>query len=245
MRDRGRWHKIKYLNKDNAGSAIVTVLVVVAFITILATIMLYVSGSNFQMKAADYRTKESFYYAETPVEELRAQLVEDVQVAFARAYANTASEYADLLQRDPSLDLVKNTYLHCFCEEMNDLWRTRSGVVDKVNGDNRILWTTGIESVISQPSAGGGSWTLSPITPSSGMEEKDIVTESGTSPRLIMQGVEFTYVSPNGYTSIISTDFCILIPEVQWPGSYVPSGTDQPDKLDFSDCVYYMNWTKK
>ncbi|MDE6518408.1 MAG: hypothetical protein K2L18_11285, partial [Acetatifactor sp.] len=64
---------------NNDGSAIVTVLVVVAFITILATIMLYVSGMNFQMKVADYRTKESFYQAETPVEELRAQLVKDVE----------------------------------------------------------------------------------------------------------------------------------------------------------------------
>lgn len=236
MKDRSRWHKIKYLNKDNAGSAIVTVLVVVAFMTILAKIMLYVSGSNFQMKAADYRTKESFYYAETPVEELRAQLVEDVQVAFARAYANTASEYAGL--QDP--DLVRNTYRHRFCEEMNNLWRTRSGV----DADNKILWGTGIESVISQPPAGGGSWTLTPIASSAGMDE----TEFDAKNWIIMRGVEFTYVSPNGYTSIISTDFCILIPEVQWPasnGSYAPRGTDQPDKLDFSDCVYYMNWTKK
>lgn len=239
MKNRSRWHKIKYLYKDNAGSAIVTVLVVVAFMTILATIMLYVSGSNFQMKATDYRTKESFYYAETPVEELRAQLVEDVQVAFARAYAETAAEYAGL--GDP--DLVRNTYRQRFCDEMNDLWWIHGGKVT-VDSNPVIDWNEGIRAVVSQPPTGGGSWTLTPITPSAGMDESEFNAKN----RLIMRGVEFTYVSPGGYASIISTDFCIVIPEVQWPasnGSYAPHETSKPDKLDFSDCVYYMNWTKK
>lgn len=233
---RGRWHKRLYLKKDNAGSAIVTVLVVVAFITILATIMLYMSGSNFQMKMADYRTKESFYYAETPVEELRAQLVEDVQVAFAKAYASTVAEYASL--QDPGL--VRNTYRQRFRDEINDLWKSRSGV----DADNKIKWKTGIEFVVSQPPAGGGSWTLADIAGSSGVDE----TEFDTKNWLIIRGVEFTYVSPSGYISIISTDFCIVIPEVQWPdshGKYAPRETDMPNKLSFSDCVYYMNWTKK
>lgn len=236
MKGRGRWHRIEYLVKDNAGSAIVTVLVVVTFMTILATIMLYMSGSNFQMKMTDYRTKESFYYAETPVEELRAQLVEDVQVAFAKAYAETVAEFASL----QDADLVRNNYRRRFCDEINDLWKTRSGV----DADHKILWNTGIESVVSQPPAGEGSWTLSPIAASLGMDE----TEFDTKNWLIMRGVEFTYISPNGYTSIVSTDFCILIPEAQWPdsnGNYAPYVAGNPSKLQFSDYVNYMNWTKK
>lgn len=235
MKNRSGWHKIKYLKNDNSGSAIVTVLVVVAFMTILATIMLYVSSSNFQMKAADYRTKESFYYAETPVEELRAQLVEDTQVAFAKAYADTVAEYAGL--EDPGL--VQNNYRRRFCEEMNALWKARSGVVD-----NKILWDAGILSVVSQPPAGEGSWTLTPIASSLKMDDSEFDTKS----RLILRGVEFTYISPAGYTSIVSTDFCIEVPAVQWPesnGNYAPRATSQPDKLNFSDCVYYANWTKK
>ena len=91
MRCETKKHKL-----NNAGSAIVTVLVVVTFITILATVLLYISGLNYQMKVTDYRTKESFYQAETPVEELRAQLAKDVQIAFAKAYAAAMSEYAGL-----------------------------------------------------------------------------------------------------------------------------------------------------
>lgn len=243
MKNGSIWHKIENLKKDDAGSAIVTVLVVVAFMTILTTIMLYVSSSNFQMKAADYRTKESFYRAETPVEELRAQLVEDVQVAFAKAYAETIAEYAGL--QDP--ELIRNTYRSRFRDEMNTLWRTRSGF----DTDNKIQWETGISGVVSQPPTGEGSWTLTSIAPSLGLDETEFAaTDKGW---LILRGVEFTYVSPLGYTSIISTDFCIEVPEVQWPNgpdsdgnfSYAPRATSKPIRLDFSDCVSYMNWTKK
>ena len=45
MRCETKKHKL-----NNAGSAIVTVLVVVTFITILATVLLYISGLNYQMK---------------------------------------------------------------------------------------------------------------------------------------------------------------------------------------------------
>lgn len=66
----GMGHRTKKRKRNNAGSAIVTVLVVVTFITILATVLLYISGMNFQMKVTDYRTKESFYQAEVLAEEL-------------------------------------------------------------------------------------------------------------------------------------------------------------------------------
>ncbi|MDE6673474.1 MAG: hypothetical protein K2K19_01485, partial [Acetatifactor sp.] len=60
---------VRQRKRNNAGSAMVTVLVVIVVISILATVMLYLSGSNFQMKVTDFRTKESFYQAETTVEE--------------------------------------------------------------------------------------------------------------------------------------------------------------------------------
>ena len=48
----GRRYTAKRYKLNNRGSAIVTVLVVVAFITILATVMLYISGSNFHISYA-------------------------------------------------------------------------------------------------------------------------------------------------------------------------------------------------
>lgn len=229
---------IKWQKQNNSGSAIVTVLVIVAFITILATIMLYISGSNFQMKVADYRTKESFYYAETPVEELRVQLVEDVQVAFAKAYTQAMSEYSSMVSLGRVEDAEDN-YTRHFRDEMNKIWSARCG---SVGGE--LQWKSGIECVVQQPPANiGGGWKLTGVPTGNTFDESRFADKG----QLSLKGVEFTYVSDEGYTSIISTDFCITIPVVQWPGldgNYGPKDPEADDKLNFSDCVNYMNWTK-
>lgn len=223
--------------QNNAGSAIVTVLVVVAFMTILATIMLYVSGSNFQMKVADYRTKESFYYAETPVEELREKLIEDVQEAFAKAYTSVVAEYTGF----GAVENAEYNYRHLFCEEMNKIWAERNRDVD-----GNQTWECGIGKVVQQPpSAIGGEWVLTGV-PATDKFDDSKVFDSGW---LIMDGVEFTYYSKEGYTSIISTDFCITIPKVQWPVLNTTTntykyGNTADERLNFSACVGYMNWTK-
>lgn len=225
---------VKKYKLNNKGSAIVTVLVVVTFITILATIMLYISASNIQMKAADYRTKESFYQAEIPVEELKAQLVEDVQLAFAKAYTAAMSEYAGFGDAQNAED----NYRRLFCEEMNKIW---AGRCPKDEEGNRV-WEVGIHMVAKQPTD-GGTWSVA-VAPSEKFDESKIFTEGW----LVLRNVEFIYDSSEGYTSIISTDFCITIPEVQWPdanGHYGAAGSGTEERLNFSSCVNYMNWTKQ
>ena len=79
---------------NNSGSAIVTVIVVVAFISILATTILYVSGMNFYMKMTDLHTKESFYEAETALEEIKAFLMTEAAEAGREAYMDVVINYA-------------------------------------------------------------------------------------------------------------------------------------------------------
>ena len=62
---------------DN-GSALLTVLLFVAFLTILATTLLYVTGMNYIIKEANYRNKKNFYTNETALEEIKARLMADV-----------------------------------------------------------------------------------------------------------------------------------------------------------------------
>ena len=64
--------------KDNRGAAIVTVIVVSAFITIIATTMLYIAGRNYISKQTDYQNKISFYQAEEVLDKLKAYLVEEL-----------------------------------------------------------------------------------------------------------------------------------------------------------------------
>ena len=137
---------VKPRKQNNAGSTMVTVLVVIIFMSILATVMLYLSGTNFQTKVTDFRTKESFYQAETPVEELRAQLVKDVEIAFAKAYTAAVSEYSGM----GDMATRESNFRQHFCDEMNTIWENRCGVIvpDPSNPANRVFdWETGIRKV--------------------------------------------------------------------------------------------------
>ena len=66
--------KIRKLQKDNRGSAIVLVIVVIAFIGMLLSMMMYMALYNYQMKAADFRAQNNFYSAEMAMDEIRAGL---------------------------------------------------------------------------------------------------------------------------------------------------------------------------
>lgn len=50
--------------KDNRGVALITVMIAVAFISILASTLLYMSYSNFKMKVVNYESKVNFYETE-------------------------------------------------------------------------------------------------------------------------------------------------------------------------------------
>lgn len=227
MRCETKKHKL-----NNAGSAIVTVLVVVTFITILATVLLYISGLNYQMKVTDYRTKESFYQAETPVEELRAQLAKDVQIAFAKAYAAAMSEYAGLGAEGTR----EANYRQRFCDELDKIWKERCGLIP--DSADLINWEAGIRSVLS-PAVNGNYWDVK-VAAASEWDTGRAVSDG----QVILRGVTFTYDSASHYSSIISTDYCVTIPRVSWSETYGAEGSVE-EMLDFSGCINYMNWTKR
>lgn len=73
-------HKIKWVQnrKKNQGFSLLTVIVSVAFIGIMAMLVLYMALANFNMKVTDLKGKDSFYTAEQALEEIRTGLQEDV-----------------------------------------------------------------------------------------------------------------------------------------------------------------------
>ena len=110
------------LNKESdKGSALVTVLVIVGFISILATIILYLAATNYKMKITDSRTKESFYEAEEVVELFRVNLVCDVAEASRRAYGQCGSEYVFM----DSKETRRERYLLAFNNELRTIWEEK------------------------------------------------------------------------------------------------------------------------
>ncbi|MBO6138371.1 MAG: hypothetical protein J6O71_07140 [Lachnospiraceae bacterium] len=83
----------KLLNKNNEGSAIIVVLVAVAFTFILITTLLFITLSNILMKYSDARIKNNFYTAETVAEQIKAGLEDKSSEAFSDTYKLSLTYY--------------------------------------------------------------------------------------------------------------------------------------------------------
>ena len=75
--------KIQTPMQDNKGSAIVMVLVSMAFVGIMASMLMFVTYNNYRMKITDYKAKDNFYSAEMAMDEIRAGVSGKVYEAFS------------------------------------------------------------------------------------------------------------------------------------------------------------------
>ncbi len=244
--------KMRKLNND--GAALILAIMIVMFITILTTLLLYVAGINYQMKTTDYNTKVSFYGAEIPLEELKRQLAVDTAKASENAYEYVLKNFGAL--NNP--DARSAAFQTMFFDELEGIWNDRmSGgswidAMDAVlnpdasNREYDILFDSGsinedfdYHVILGQPDGGVGN---------SGIRwERD---ESSGDSRIFLRDITVEY-EKNGYLSVISTDFCINVPRFDWsvekneiPDTGVPADAKR-ETLNFESSVSYVDWTKQ
>ena len=80
----GNADKRKKRGLGDRGSAMVMVIVIIAFVAILASVLMFLSFSGYQMRAADRRTKDNFYTAETVLDEINVGLQGEISDALAK-----------------------------------------------------------------------------------------------------------------------------------------------------------------
>ena len=89
-----RNNKDNKIIKNDKGAALIVCIIILLFVSILATVILYISGINYRMKKADYNTKMSFYAAEEPLERIQSNMIIPVSEALNNAFVTTNSVYA-------------------------------------------------------------------------------------------------------------------------------------------------------
>lgn len=260
-----RWMGSMKRKLDNRGSALLTVILVVSFVTVLATILLYVTGMNFQIKQADYQNKKNFYTGETALEQIRANLLEDVSYASVEAYNEVLRRYVEL----DSPNMRKMEYNKLFVEKLvgfetgyeddyahaeNGRWYNKAGSVgswkpfltslcmeDPAQYNCKIEIDASYDTVPA--GAGDGKFTTA-----------EVVEREDTDGKIHIRGLRVTYTDDNGRTAIIYTDFDVYAPEIDWSVegslSTLESGVDGQkagyrNVVDISKCVRYTNWRKE
>lgn len=230
------WKKCNKQKLNDRGSAIVMVIVVVAFVSILATTLLYVAGTNYYRKATDLKTKESFYEAETALEEIRADLTVEVSEAAKEAYTTVLINYA-AADRDTRYYLFQNE----FFDVLRANWEKKTN--NPYDPANPYTYEQVVKALVSGPYRDSISLNSSVIG-----NPLEVHAEDGYA---ILRGVELQYTDAQGYTTMISTDYLITIPSINWSVDQGITGAGTPEAdlnrstVDMADFVTYYNYIKK
>ncbi|MBD5445050.1 MAG: hypothetical protein HDR29_05805 [Lachnospiraceae bacterium] len=208
------------LKQDNKGAAMVMVLVIIMFISILAAILMFVSYLGYQMRLMDKRGKDTFYDAETVLDEINTGLQEEASEAMAEAYNKVMTNYAAYDSTVMRSSEFYRTYINELKKRLQgsepdgryDIKLLRSWLSDEIVGN-----TTGTE-------ADGDRASRLKFGTYGAIVESNVTPEAYTldykeSEYLKIKDLKVTYVDTNGYVSIISTDIKLMLPTVSFAQS--------------------------
>lgn len=204
-------HLLQQLQKElwnrkrrNSGSSIVIVIIAMAMIGILATTLLWMSYINYKIKVNDIRNKNSFYSAETVMEQIVAGLQKETSDAVAVAYQEVLSNWEELDSESNRYSSFASMYLdtlvkHLRNSEKGDGYYNRDilkGYVDTTiwKNVNQTAWNNGTDETDAS-------------------KAKAPVMELVNGSSLILRNVFVSYMDGDRL-SIVSTDLCLDVPEI-------------------------------
>lgn len=194
--------ELKKYKIGNKGSSLILVILAIAFIGMLVAMVSYGAYYNYLMKYSDRTSKDSFYTAETALEEINAGLQREISDAMAEAYtavlqdnpANGSaltekSEKFSSLYKEKILKKLQTTPVTA---PVQYNLKKIKGYLDKTRFDD----ATGVGATLltQQPDA------LIDFTSSS----------------IILKGIKIRYIDEKGYVSMISTDIRVMFPAVNF-----------------------------
>ena len=96
-RNESRYNRII---RNDKGSTLITVIVAIAFVTILVSIILGTTLVNVRMKGIDRRTKDDFYYAERSLNDIYTGLGQEMAKFAGDEYDKAFKTIGETLERD-------------------------------------------------------------------------------------------------------------------------------------------------
>jgi type II secretory pathway pseudopilin PulG len=188
----------KSLSSNNQGFTLVLVLISLAFVALLGTLILTVTAKNATMKKVDRFAKNSFYSAESALDEIKVGLSEITAKHLEIAYETVLTKYTSLNDGERD-ELFKETFITGLYNNLND--KLLADATQGVNYQYKLLDSL-IRSANAQIIYKPGISTI----------EKDTANNY-----LILKNVVVDYTDGDGtYTSSIKTDIKITTPDMNF-----------------------------
>lgn len=203
--------------KINKGFSVLTVIISVAFVGILALLVLYMALSNFNMKVSDRKGKDSFYTAERALEEIRTGLQEDVGDSMSRAYIKVLEDYnKESDSSDTVLDeLRQEAFEKEFLQDIKKCLRKADTEWNETynQGIYDLDYVRNYVDLRDSSDFDEKKESLIVTNPSDRNPVLKIEGEEG----ILLKNLKVIYVDPQGLASVIETDIRLEVPRIQFP----------------------------
>ncbi len=200
------------LDKDNRGSGLIMVLIMVAFLGILTAILMVATYGGYKMRLADKQNKDNFYSVEAVLDEINVGLQEKASDALAIAYQDIMVNYSRYETPQKRTTALYTTYF----EQLQKELEKSSTESDQYKVDLLI-------GFLSDRSKGDGDGSRGGFQTYGAIVESNL--DTGKYPLSLMangiylKDLKVTYVNEKGIVSIISTDIRIALPQVDFSES--------------------------
>lgn len=209
----------RFRKLNNRGSSIVVVVIAMAMIGVLATSILWMSYMNYRIKVNDIRNKESFYTAETVVEQIMAGVQGEASKAAAEAYQEVLRRWDELDQESKEstessrYQLFAATYLETLYAELtgkNDAETPPAGHY------NRSVLQGYVDRELFNEEENKGTGYVDKAEWDSSPAEIERIGNSS----IILRNIRVKYMDiQNDRVSIVNTDIQIDVPKLAFSQS--------------------------
>lgn len=205
---------------SDKGSAMVVVIIAMAFIGILASVLMYTAMINYQMKVNNLRAKDNFYSAESVLDEIRMGIEKEVSLSVQDAYQLILSNFEGSSSEDK-----KYRMRYRFLSSLQEKYKAGS---DTNTYDLRILFgylENTYKGTVLETSCGGTEYSVmrnneGRLVDINGVEITDANIPKGAlvlyADGLSFKDIKVTYTDDNGYVSIIKTDLRVSMPDMEF-----------------------------
>lgn len=205
------------LMKNNKGSTLITVIVAIAFVTILTTIILGTTLVNVRMKGIDKRTKDDFYYAEKALNDIYTGVGQELALVAGDEYEKAFEKVGNVETEagEGGAVVVKADYNIAETAEKEFRKNFLHAVHEKFPSSPADLKSK-LQKYITSTARNEAVDSVAAIE----YQKKDgtSCTESEAY-RVALRGVHVSATDSTGFRSVVSTDIIFNVPSVDFLGT--------------------------
>ena len=182
--------------RGNRGSGIVLVLVCMICVSILGTLIMYLSYTGYMFKITERQSKADFYSATTAMDEIRAGVQKAASDSIAKAYKTALINYNNAEYINGTT--MEKKFQEEFVDEFKN-WTDSSGakLVNNTVTDTATYNTAVLANFTNGAAVNGENLTGTAL-----------ITDNSVT----LKGVSVTYTDSKGYTTSVTSDIVVSAP---------------------------------